>query len=116
MDEEIEDARLRSRNCADCSGCGFAIRWRRHRPFDRPFSQTEQFYCLCALGRAIEENHRLNSATIRRRIHDLADYPDLQMRERVDDQGEVTYFNEYALPEVFNQTERNHARIEPALE
>lgn len=77
-----ESAERASRDCDDCGGRGLATRFRHEsRAPGRP--EAVVFYCLCPFGRWVENAHRTgdeSSREARRRIPDLADVPELQLR------------------------------------
>jgi hypothetical protein len=81
---ERETAERLSRNCTDCGGAtGIAVRYRQRSAGTvgsdgRPVSPTIQCYCMCAMGRWVEANHRTRSPEIRRRFYDLAEHEFLQ--------------------------------------
>ncbi len=73
------------RDCDDCHGQGFAVRYRLaslggRDARGRPLGDAVIFYCLCPLGRWVERCHREgkdDAKSIRRRLPDLADFPGL---------------------------------------
>jgi hypothetical protein len=76
---EREAAERLSKHCDDCRGVGITTRFRRHSrgvtdANGKPRSDAVQFYCRCAMGRWVEQSHRLNAKDIRRRFYDLEDH------------------------------------------
>ncbi len=77
----LEAAKLRSRDCIDCYGMGFATRF-RHASKVKGKPTSVVFYCMCPMGRALESSHRTGTEKVRdahARIPDLADHPKLQL-------------------------------------
>jgi hypothetical protein len=73
-----ESALLASRDCPDCGGGGLAVRW-RHRSAGPGVLPAIVLYCTCPHGRWLERTHREHAPDVRRRLHDLADHPWLQL-------------------------------------
>jgi hypothetical protein len=78
--DDAAEARRQSAGCEDCRGDGLTYRWRRKSAglLDRdgkPLIPFILFYCTCAYGRFAERAHRNRAADVRKRFHDLQDYP-----------------------------------------
>jgi hypothetical protein len=69
-----EAAERASKGCDDCGGAGLTVRW-RHKSAAPGVPPTITLYCRCPMGRWIERDHRERHPDVRRRVHDLADYP-----------------------------------------
>lgn len=77
-------ALLASLACPDCEGQGLATRWRRRSAGGvdakgNPLGPTITLYCTCPMGRWLEHAHRSKSPDVRKRLHDLAEHPWLQV-------------------------------------
>lgn len=75
-----------SRECDDCRGEGVTLRYRRRSRGTpgrdgRPVQPTVTCYCTCPMGRWVEKAHRERSPDVRKRHHDLADFPWLRGHE-----------------------------------
>ena len=68
-----EGAEAASRNCERCDGNGLAVVWASWPDPSGKTPERTTAYCVCALGRLVEQRHRKHSPDLRRRMPDLTD-------------------------------------------
>lgn len=71
--DDRESAAIASKACRYCDGIGLAVVWASKPDPEKKIGETASAYCICALGRWAEANHREKSPDVRKRIPDLRD-------------------------------------------